>query len=289
MEDKIVIDLNLYKTFYYVSKLGSFSLAAKELGVSQPAVSYSVSELEKFIKSELFIRRGKKIELTKTGGDLLEYVDDCFNTLQLAEQKIFNSTTDNKYQFNLGVQSYLINALTNFNKYIIDNKNVRIKFIDDTAEDLIKKVENKEIECAILAGNYVGNLTCKKIKDLNMVFVSKNNISLDKNNISDYRFSLPLKTTKLRKELDRIFLDKELQINPIYEFNSNHVCLSIIDSLDAIVYIPKELVEEKLKNNEYFVLKTDFNLPSIPINIVYNEKYISNKAKEFIKSIIKNS
>lgn len=190
-----MIDLNLYKTFYYVSKLGSFSLAAKELGVSQPAVSYSVSELEKFIKSELFIRRGKKIELTKTGGDLLEYVDDCFNTLQLAEQKIFNSTTDNEYQFNLGVQSYLINALTNFNKYIIDNKNVRIKFIDDTAEDLIKKVENKEIECAILAGNYVGNLTCKKIKDLNMVFVSKNNISLDKNNISDYRFSLPLKTT----------------------------------------------------------------------------------------------
>lgn len=284
-----MIDLNLYKTFYYVAKLGSFSLAAKELGVSQPAVSYSVSELEKFIKSELFIRRGKKIELTKTGGDLLEYVDDCFNTLQLAEQKIFNSTTDNEYQFNLGVQSYLINALTNFNKYIIDNKNVRIKFIDDTAEDLIKKVENKEIECAILAGNYVGNLTCKKIKDLNMVFVSKNNISLDKNNISDYRFSLPLKTTKLRKELDRIFLDKELQINPIYEFNSNHVCLSIIDSLDAIVYIPKELVEEKLKNNEYFVLKTDFNLPSIPINIVYNEKYISNKAKEFIKSIIKNS
>ena len=40
------IDLNLYKIFYVVAKYESFSKAANELYVSQPAISYSIKKLE---------------------------------------------------------------------------------------------------------------------------------------------------------------------------------------------------------------------------------------------------
>ena len=50
------IDLNTYKTFYVVAKYESFSKAANELCISQPAVSYSIKKLEEELNSKLFIR-----------------------------------------------------------------------------------------------------------------------------------------------------------------------------------------------------------------------------------------
>ena len=47
------IDLNAYKTFYVVAKWESFSKAASELYISQPAVSYSIKKLEEELNTKL--------------------------------------------------------------------------------------------------------------------------------------------------------------------------------------------------------------------------------------------
>jgi len=61
------------KVFVTVAEKGSFTLAAKELGVSQPAVSQNISELEKSVGSEL-VRRGRgAVSLTPEGASFIEY------------------------------------------------------------------------------------------------------------------------------------------------------------------------------------------------------------------------
>ena len=45
------------RIFMAVAEKGSFTLAAKALGVSQPAVSQNIAELEKSLGAELFLRR----------------------------------------------------------------------------------------------------------------------------------------------------------------------------------------------------------------------------------------
>ena len=277
-----MIDLNYYKVFYYVAKLGNFSLAAKKLEVSQPAISYTISELEKTINAQLFIRRGKKIELTKIGTDLFEYVEDCFNTLQLAEKRLSVSYENKQIHMDLGIQSYLINLLPAFKKYISEQNFAEYKLIDDSLDNLVKKVENKEIEFAIIAGHYYGVLNCKKIMDLHMAFVSQKNIKFDNNSIKNYKFALPIKTTKSRKDLDAILLKNNIGINPVYEFNSNHICMSLMNNLDAIFYIPKELVYSTFNDDKFHVIKVDFELPSTPINVIYNDKFISKETRNLI-------
>lgn len=68
------IDLEYYKIFYYVGKMGGISLAAKELCISQPAVSQSVKQLESQLKTKLFIRTSKGVTLTTEGRVLYSYV-----------------------------------------------------------------------------------------------------------------------------------------------------------------------------------------------------------------------
>ena len=62
------------KAFMAVAGTGSFTKAARSLGVSQPAISQNISELERLIGGSLFERgRGSSISLTPKGEEFLPY------------------------------------------------------------------------------------------------------------------------------------------------------------------------------------------------------------------------
>lgn len=62
------------KVFDAVVEKGSFTLAARELGVSQPAVSQNISELEKEFHTSFFYRKRGAVTLTPEGRIFHEYV-----------------------------------------------------------------------------------------------------------------------------------------------------------------------------------------------------------------------
>ena len=66
--------------FYYVSKTGSVSRAAAEMGRAQPAISHQIKNLESELGVELFVRAKGKMVLTPPGEKLLA------NTVVLFEQ-----------------------------------------------------------------------------------------------------------------------------------------------------------------------------------------------------------
>ena len=49
-------NLEYYKVFYYAGELGSITLAAEKLCISQPAVSQAIRQLELSVDAKLFIR-----------------------------------------------------------------------------------------------------------------------------------------------------------------------------------------------------------------------------------------
>lgn len=61
------------KVFITVDRMGSFTKAASALGISQPAVSQNISELEKSLGVTLFHRCYGKIETTASGKILRHY------------------------------------------------------------------------------------------------------------------------------------------------------------------------------------------------------------------------
>ena len=58
------INFELYKTFYSVAKNQNITKAAKELMISQPAVSKAIKTLEEQLNCSLFIRNKYGVTLT---------------------------------------------------------------------------------------------------------------------------------------------------------------------------------------------------------------------------------
>lgn len=85
--------MNFYQLwiFYWVAKKQSFTLAAKELFISQPAISTHIRNFERFYNVKVFDRTKKRIQLTEVGKRLFEYAEKIFTMLEEAEKMLIES------------------------------------------------------------------------------------------------------------------------------------------------------------------------------------------------------
>ena len=89
------MDIKQLEAFCMVVRQGSFSKAARVLGVSQPTVSAHISTLEKELGCELLIRTSKSILPTDKGATLLGYAQGIMSLRQKALEEL--SREDSRY------------------------------------------------------------------------------------------------------------------------------------------------------------------------------------------------
>ncbi len=85
------MELQQLKYFKKVALTGKIADAAEALFISAPALSTSISRLEKELGVKLFDRTSNRILLNAQGQILLRYVDQVFSTLENAKQEISHS------------------------------------------------------------------------------------------------------------------------------------------------------------------------------------------------------
>ena len=78
-------NLSLYHIFHIVAQKGNISQAARELYISQPAISKSIRRLEKNLNTTLFKRSSRGVSLTTEGELLYKYTEEAFLALQVGE------------------------------------------------------------------------------------------------------------------------------------------------------------------------------------------------------------
>lgn len=78
------IDSRQLRAFVALARTGSFTVAAKELFLSQSAVSHSMKALENDVGCRLFDRVGKKVLLTQAGESLLHHADKILREMTSA-------------------------------------------------------------------------------------------------------------------------------------------------------------------------------------------------------------
>jgi DNA-binding transcriptional LysR family regulator len=82
--------LEWLRTFVVVVDSGSFTEAADRLGISQPAVSKHVQQLETYFAVELKFWRGRELKLTEAGQDVLNYARQTLRELDRLKDDVGN-------------------------------------------------------------------------------------------------------------------------------------------------------------------------------------------------------
>jgi len=142
------------KVFYAVAKRLSFTKAAADLFITQPAVTKHIKELEQYFKVQLFERQGNQIRLTKQGQLLLEYTEEIFRIYRKMEFDLAAFSENYKSQLHVGASStisqYVIPyTLAQFHKKY---KDVAVKLMNGNTEQIELALLNNDIDLGIIEG-----------------------------------------------------------------------------------------------------------------------------------------
>jgi DNA-binding transcriptional LysR family regulator len=145
--------LRQLKVFETVARLSSFSRAAEELHLTQPAVSTQVKKLEDHAGLSLFEQLGKKIYLTPAGAELLGYSRVIIQQFQSAEEAMAQFKGVSGGKLNVAVISagdyFFPRLLVEFARC---HEGVTLNFTVHNREELLDQLAENMTDLAIMVG-----------------------------------------------------------------------------------------------------------------------------------------
>lgn len=142
------------KVFFTVATRLSFTKAAAELFITQPAISKHIQELEEEYKIKLFERNGSKITLTNAGDVLLKHTKNIFEIYREIDFDMSTFLNVRKGLLRLGasttISQYIIPPLlARFHQKL---EAVKVSLLNGNTEQIETALLNKEIEIGIVEG-----------------------------------------------------------------------------------------------------------------------------------------
>ncbi|MBF7030323.1 LysR family transcriptional regulator [Staphylococcus kloosii] len=250
--------------FKLLAKLQNVSLSAKQLNVSQSALSRAIKQLEEEVGAPLFNRVGRSLKLNKYGQSFLVTVNTITQEMDMFKSEVTQSIDMLNGDITIGFlhsvgPTYLSDFLKTFNSQY---PNIRVKLLQDHAKGLISKLESGDIDVAITMVAPASNSVCfipllqeQLFITLNSTHPLANEQSLNIADLVNEQFILLKENFVLREQVDQIFYEHNInnvEIN--FESDETLTIASFVSAGLGISILPK------LKNIQLP------NLTQIPIN-----------------------
>lgn len=146
------MEISELKAFVAVYESGSFSAAARQIHLSQPAISKRIALLESRIKQPLFDRVGHKINLTEAGERLLPHAHTILNALNNGLHDVSRVIDKPSGVLRIATSYHigLHHLPDSLKSYYNDYPDVELDIHFMNSEDAISAIESGDIELAII-------------------------------------------------------------------------------------------------------------------------------------------
>lgn len=258
--------LDLYSLFYSVSLNRSFSKAAKELFITQSAVSQGIKKLEDELGVTLFTRGAKGITLTHEGEVLMNHISPAMDKIIEGEQEVKKMSSLESGRLIIAAgdtisKHYLLPYLEIFHHL---SPQIKIEVINRTSFNVAKLLKEGRVDIGFVSSKLSDTeLSYKKCFDAHDVFVaSKNHFrELQNKEISFKELSkLPLlmleNSSTGRLYVNDFFRSKGITLKPDIELGSHDLLVAFARAGLGIAAV----TEEFCSMDGLFKLKT----PAIP-------------------------
>ena len=145
------LTLRQMRVFAAVARNLSFTRAARELHLTQPAVSQQIKLLEEDVGMPLFEQIGRKVHLAPAGAELLRYTEQAMELLRQAAESLSAMRGLKRGVLKLGAVStakYFAPSL--LSAFTPAYPEVSIKFAVGNREEIIKQLAANEIDLVIM-------------------------------------------------------------------------------------------------------------------------------------------
>ncbi len=147
------MNYNYLLYFSVLAQTEHYTTAAARLGISQPALSSAIHNLENALGGvKLFEKVGRNIRLTDEGKFYQENVDEAIQQLHRASMTLRESKTQAPVIIRMGVVSGTVSGFLarEIVKYTRTNKRIRFHLTESSSENLLDMVRQEKLDMAIV-------------------------------------------------------------------------------------------------------------------------------------------
>ena len=287
-------NLSQYKIFYEVAKAGNISKAAKELYISQPAISKAISKLEDSLGLSLFTRSSRGVQLTAEGEILFEHAREAFDALDRGEMELKRIQEFDIGHLRIGVSNTLCKyILLPYLKTFIDQyPHMKVTIESQSTVQTLNRLEQQKIDLGLVAEPslrkdlsfipvmdiqdifvstraYLENLYLREGSDTN-IFETGNIMLLDENNMT-------------RHHVDEYMAENAIFPHQILEVTTMDLLIEFAKIGLGVACVIRELVQKELDTGVLVEIPLQNSISRRTIGFAYHPSNQAMALKTFLE------
>src|SRR5690625_3664589 len=147
------MDWHQINYFQTVAKVQHMTKAAKQLSISQPALSRAIAKLEKELGIQLFDRKGRNIYLNRYGKIFLNSVEQSIRQIELGKQEMWDETYPNHGTISIAfIPSLGISMVPNMiGAFRQEHPDVQFQLTQAGNREIFDLLKSREVDLAFTA------------------------------------------------------------------------------------------------------------------------------------------
>ncbi len=285
-----------YESFLAVAAERSFTKAAAQLNLTQPAVSQQIRQLESQLGVTLFDRKPGGLKLTPEGEIVLKYANRMNNVTRNMHKALKNYRL-HRHSLTVGIshssESNIIpEALA---LYSARHDNLSITLISDSIKNLYDKLKNFEIDLGIAEGRVTDPSLNSVVLDTDYlaVIVSPDHPLAEKNAVTlrelqDEKLILRLPSSTTRKLFVSQLESRRLSLNDfnvIIELDNIAMIKDLIRRDIGISILMRSTCQDELGKGKLVALPIENLSLGLEVNFIYRKNFSDHKLIDEIMEI----
>ncbi len=264
-------NLEYYKVFYYAAKLGSLTMAAEALAISQPAVSQSLKQLESIIGAKLFVRAAKGVKLTSEGALLYSYVAKGYEQIELGEKKVAQMLNLELGEMRIGASDMTLRffLLPYLEKFHEQYPGIKVTVTNAPTPETLYYLQEGKIDFGVVSTPFeaVPGIQAIRVKEIEDIFIAGRKFIQYKNKMLDLKDleKLPIisleKRTSTRSYMDGFLEKNGVVMNPEFELATSDMIVQFTLRNLGVGSIMREFAAEYLESGKLFALRFNKIIP----------------------------
>ncbi|MBX9868223.1 MAG: LysR family transcriptional regulator [Burkholderiaceae bacterium] len=289
------IDLNLLIVFQAIFQQRQISAVAKQLGLSQPAVSNALARLRKMFDDELFVRTAQGMQPTLLAQQMAAPVMQALNQLQQAlnQANAFDAASSQR-QFTIAMtdvgEMYFMPLLVELLKKVAPQ--LGIKTVRAGALDLKSEMEMGRVDLAIGAFEDMSDsLFQRRLFKQNYVCMYRAGHPQAGQNmgLKEFLAAQHLIVSSMESPYDKINQSLErLGVKTAAQFTVPHFVAVpyIISTTDLLVTVPQKMAERAAQHFKLESGKPPMRLPSLQTNLFWHRRFHQDDGNLWLRNML---
>lgn len=291
--------MELLDVFAVVVEQVSLNKASQLLNISQPALSRKIMKLEEELGVKLFIRKGKRLELTKVGQICYDHALELRHLERKFKQAIQTYKAAGSHtSITIGaslttLQTTLPDLITD---YLQDYPLTEIKLLTGKTHEIVTMAKENKVDIGIVASQInASSLHCEPLFDDHLCLVLPlghpliDHTTITMNDLNELPMILFSKGTWYRILMDELFNRFTIFPNVQMEIDSFEAIIRLVSTCKTATLLPRSYLREDLIRNNELILRNLVELEQTKrtTSLIYSDHTADNMASmKFITQTI---